>query len=320
MRVLLSRSCVNTRVLPHKKEKIWMSTKVMTILLSLGVVVSYNQNVTAQAPAVEVWKLGWRVIASSMEENYELTELQFDSLLNITNEIDRKYLVTGLEAKYKLGKIEEITKILNTQDENVLQQICTEQFLVKMEPCTGLSIDEVGNKELQIELIKMFIDDQAARGNLMQNIIAKYNIDSTKITQGGGVVVDERNRNRLKEIFKEYGFPTRKLVGKDAMHGIFLMIQHSDRDIEWQRLQLSNIEKAVKNGDMDGQSYAYLYDRIKINNGEKQLYGTQFSKVDPINKTVELAPTEDMENLDRRRMEIGMMPIEMYKEFMLKNL
>jgi hypothetical protein len=39
-----------------------------------------------------------------------------------------------------------------------------------------------------------------------------------------------------------------------------------------------------------------------------------------VNKVVELAETEDLENLDRRRMEVGMMPIEMYKEFMLKNL
>jgi hypothetical protein len=104
------------------------------------------------------------------------------------------------------------------------------------------------------------------------------------------------------------------------MQGVFLMIQHSDGDKEWQKAQLINIEKAVKKGDMDGQSYAYLYDRIKINSGEKQLYGTQFSNVDPINKTVELAETEDMENLDKRRMEMGMMPIKMYKEFMLKNL
>ncbi|MFT6416991.1 MAG: hypothetical protein ACJARZ_002343 [Dokdonia sp.] len=68
---------------------------------------------------------------------------------------------------------------------------------------------------------------------------------------------------------------------------------------------------------MDGQSYAYLSDRIRINNGDKQRYGTQFPKVDLIHKKVELADTE---HLDRHRREIGMMPIGMYKKFMLKNL
>ena len=35
---------------------------------------------------------------------------------------------------------------------------------------------------------------------------------------------------------------------------------------------------------------------------------------------VELAETEDLENLDKRRMEVGIMPIDMYKRFMLKAL
>ncbi|CAN5628348.1 hypothetical protein BH23BAC1_BH23BAC1_31010 [soil metagenome] len=100
----------------------------------------------------------------------------------------------------------------------------------------------------------------------------------------------------------------------------FLIIQHSDNDKDWQKLQLKNIEQAVKNGDMDGQNYAYLYDRIKINNGEKQRYGTQFSNVNPDDKIVELADTEDIKNMDFRRMEIGLMPIEMYKKFMLNNI
>ncbi len=299
-----------------------MKNKVLTLLiiLGLGILTSCNQNANSQKSDVEVWKLGWRMIESSMEENYELANLQFDSLWNISKEIDRKYLVTGLEAKNKLGKVEEIIQILNAQNEYMLQEVCTKKFLANMEPCNGESIEEVENKELQIELIKMYVDDQATRGSLMQDIITKYNIDSTEITQDDGVVVDGRNRNRLKEIFEKYGFPTKELVGNDAMQGIFLMIQHSDGDKEWQKSQLTNIEKAVKKGDMDGQSYAYLYDRIKINSGKKQLYGTQFAKVDPINKTIELAPTEDLENLDIRRMKIGMMPIEMYKEFMLKNL
>jgi hypothetical protein len=71
------------------------------------------------------------------------------------------------------------------------------------------------------------------------------------------------------------------------------------------------------NGDFKAQSYAYLYDRIKIGSGEKQLYGTQLANIDMVSKTVELAATADMENLDKRRMEMGLMPINMYKEMML---
>ena len=296
--------------------------KQLLTLITFGLIsfISCKHKEKQQITDVEIWKLGWRMIASSMEENYELASLQFDSLRNSTEIIDIKYLVTGLEVKSKLGNLDEVTEILNSQDEKMLQEICSKGFLSSYEICKKHSIEKVENNELQKELIKMYVNDQAARGNLIDEIILKFHIDSAEITQAGPVIVDERNRNRLKEIFAQYGFPTIKLVGKDAMQGIFLMIQHSDSDKEWQKSQLTNIENAVKEGDMDGQSYAYLYDRIKINSGEKQLYGTQFANVDPNSKTVELAETEDLENLDKRRMEIGMMPIEMYKEFILKNL
>ena len=271
----------------------------------------------------EQWKLGWRMIASSWNKDNQLAEKQFDSLLVLNDNIDSKFLITGLRVLNELGKREKIIAILRDQDANELQEICTSDLFKELEDvevCENIEPEEVKNTNLQMELIRMYVDDQAARGSLMEDLIEKYHLNKDEITNEDGVTIDLRNRNRLKEIFQEYGFPTKEMVGKDAMHGVFLMIQHSDGDKEWQKSQLPNIENAVERGDMDGQSYAYLYDRIRINSGEKQLYGTQFSNVDPINKTVTLAETEDIDSLDHRRMDVGMMPIDMYKEFMLKNL
>lgn len=289
-------------------------------ILGLSIVSSCKQSPNYQMGEIEIWKLGWRMMGSSMDENPEIANQQFDSLLKFSKKMDLKFLITGLDIKSKLGKNDEIVKILNGQSQEILNQICQRQFITDLEPCLHISKEQVENKTLQIEVIKMYVDDQATRGNLMNNIISKYSLDTKQITNEGVVTVDAKNRNRLKEIFNEFGFPNRKLIGKDAMYGIFLIIQHSDGDKEWQKSQLKNIKTAVKNGDMDGQSYAYLFDRIRFNNGEKQLYGTQFSNVDPINKIVELAATEDLKNLDKRRREIGLMPIAMYKKFTLKNL
>lgn len=292
----------------------------LILIIGLSIISSCKEETNSQITDEKIWKLGWRMIESSMDENFVIGELQFDSLLNISDKIDRKFLITGLEIKSKLNKNEEVGKILGNQNEEILREVCKKGFLSSMKSCSGLSGEKVKNEPLKMELIKMYIDDQAARGNIMNDIIEKYGIDADEVTKDGGIIVDERNRNRLKEIFKENGFPNKKQVGKDAMQGIFFMIQHSGDDKDWQKSQLKNIELAVKNGDMNGQSYAYLYDRIKINGGEKQLYGTQFANVDPVKKTVELADTEDLVNLDKRRREVGMMPIEMYKRFMLRNL
>jgi hypothetical protein len=294
------------------------------LLICIGFTVTFCSRQESTVSTIESWQLGWRLIQSSWNDDLVLAEQQFDSLLNSDETVDYKFLITGLGVLHDLGKEQKLIAILNKQNDEILSELC-ESDLISSNPsyndfCTDLENSKIQYPDLQNEIIKMYIDDQAVRGNIMNDIIERYNLHGYEITDSDGVAVDSKNRERLKQIFEEYGFPTRAMVGKDAMHGMFIMIQHSDGDKEWQKSQLSNIEKAVKAGDMDGQSYAYLYDRIKINNGEKQLYGTQFSNVDPVDKTVTLAETEDIDNLDFRRMEVGMMPIEMYKRLMLDNI
>jgi hypothetical protein len=306
----------------NKLKLLFVLVAISTLIISCS---RTSNTETTTSPEMEKWRLGWRLIGSSWDKNYQLGEQQFDSLLKMTGFIETEFLLTGLEILSELGKSEKIINILSKQDQVLLEEICSKELFTKklkdIQLCKSIAkAENVGNKALQIELIKMYINDQTVRGNVLREILSEYKLDEYELTKLDAVSIDKMNRDRLKEIIQEFGFPTRQLVGKDAMHAIFLIIQHADEDQEWQKEQLINIEQAVKRGDVDGQSYAYLYDRIKVNGGEKQLYGTQFKNIDPINKMVELADTEDLENLDNRRMEIGMMPIKMYEEFMLRNL
>jgi hypothetical protein len=302
---------------------------LVTSFVIIALIVSCSTNSAIEGSDtsdIEKWKLGWRLVSSSWDKNYKLAEHQFDSLLKTDGPIEAKFFVTGFEVLSELGKREKIETILRQQDQQTLDELCTKQLFVTkltdIEICKSRAKEEeVGNRLLQIELITMYVKDQAARGNLMNDIITKYKIEGFELPKElDGMAVDKMNRDRLKEIIAEFGFPTRQLVGKEAMDGVFLMIQHSDMDPQWQKEQLPNIERAVKQGDMDGQSYAYLYDRIQINSGKKQLYGTQFKFIDPATKKIEFSETEDIENLDRRRMDVGMMPMKMYERFVLSNL
>jgi len=303
-----------------KLKLLFTSLVIYTSIVSCSWI---NKTEAKTSSEIEKWKLGWRLISSSWDKNYQLGEQQFDSLLKMDGFIETKFLLTGLEILSELGNNEKIISVLSKQDKRTLDEICSNELFTKklkdIRICESIAMDEnVENKPLQIELIKLYINDQSVRGNVLSEIISRYKLEEYELTKLDQVSIDGMNRSRLKEIIVEHGFPTTELVGKDAMHGVFLIIQHSDGDKEWQKEQLRNIERAVKRGDMDGQNYAYLYDRIKIAGGEKQLYGTQFKKVDPINMKVELADTEDMENLDKRRMEVGMMPMHMYEQFMLR--
>jgi len=234
--------------------------------------------------------------SKDFSEDLKTAELQFDSLLNTGATIDKRFIKQGIEVKAKLGK--DTTKI-------------AQQFarLLKDDEAEEL----IENKALQMELIKLFIQDQAVRGNLQKDLVEKYKIDINQLILEDISYADEYNRDQLKEMIKAYGFPTKKLVGKDALQGAFFIIQHADGDRNWQASQLKNIEKTVQNGDLGAQKYALLYDRIKVGKKEKQLYGTQFKLVDRANNTYDLQPVEDIKNLNKRRMEMDMMPIEMYK-------
>lgn len=293
---------------------------VLFLLFAFAFICCQN-NSTDSITDEGAWLLGWRMIENSWDENYDIAELQFDSLLNSGHDVDLKFLKVGLETKSSLNKHTEVARILNDQSVESKRELCMSDLLRDQSACMGIPKETPKNKALQIELIKMYINDQYSRSNLMNDLLAKYELSKNEvITDSFAINTDKINRTKLKEIINEYGFPTRQLIGKDAMEGVFMIIQHADEDKEWQRSQLENIKNAVKNGDVDGQSYAYLYDRIKVNYGEKQLYGTQFARVDLKNKIAELADCEDLHNLDNRRREVGMMPIEVYKKIMLKNM
>lgn len=302
-------------------------TIVLFSILILALICSCTPQHQSEHPDEQTWQLGWRMIENTLDKNYTLAELQFDSLLTQVKPIEEVFLINGLKLKITLGKNTEVLKIIKSQPPAIRVKLCEQDFAKDLSICANQPTEKVKNEALQREIIKLYIVDQAIRRkNIKHDLIAKYQIDTTGLktkydySNPDETNVDEINRNRLKEIIKAFGFPTRQLVGKDAMRGIFYIIQHADGDTAWQKSQLPNIALAAENGDLSQKNYAYLYDRIQVNQGLPQRYGTQFAKVDPVNKIIELRPMEDLDNLDNRRRAIGLTPIEVYKRGVWRGL
>jgi len=270
------------------------------------------------------WKLGWRMIENAWDKKNELADMQFDSLLNLDKPINDRFLIEGLKIKLQVSKEKEALNILYNQPNNLKVKVCGQVSIKDLQPCKDLSKEKILNKALQLKILTLFVQDQAIRGNILQDIISKYQIDTVGIktvqdwSNPDEVGVDDLVRTQLKEIFEEYGPLTSKLIGKDAMRGVFYIIQHADGDLEWQESQLAYIASGVNSGEFTKINYAYLYDRIHVNSGKPQRYGSQFAKVDFKNGVVELRVTEDFESIDQRRREMEMMPIEMYKRSVLR--
>ncbi|NRF39329.1 DUF6624 domain-containing protein [Pedobacter foliorum] len=122
-----------------------------------------------------------------------------------------------------------------------------------------------------------------------------------------------RNTEVLKQIFYKYGFPNYDKVGKEASKNFWLCVQHSDHDLKFQQQVLKKMKVEVKRKKADPSNYAWLTDRVNVNSGKSQIYGTQLDyKADgtPIPKKL-----KDPETVNDRRKEIGLEPIEDYLEF-----
>jgi len=114
--------------------------------------------------------------------------------------------------------------------------------------------------------------------------------------------VDRKHTSRMKELVAQIGWPSISKVGHEGSSAAWLLVQHADHDVEFQKQCLA-LMKLVHEGDIDRGDIAYLEDRIRVNCHERQLYGTQFNEVD--GKSV-LREIEDPERVDERRLQMGL--------------
>jgi hypothetical protein len=72
-----------------------------------------------------------------------------------------------------------------------------------------------------------------------------------------------------------------------------------------QEKYLSVIDKAAKEGKVKKANWATFQDQILVAKGQKQRYGTQF-KIDKEAKTRTIYAVEDLDNMNKRREEVGL--------------
>jgi hypothetical protein len=127
----------------------------------------------------------------------------------------------------------------------------------------------------------------------------------------GILAVDSRHLGRLKEIVDEHGWPGKSLVGEDGANAAWLLVQHATQDPDFMKRCRGLMEWAVKRGEASSTDYAYLVDRVRLQDGKGQLYGTQFIQ-DSKGRLV-LQPLKDPEEVDKRRRKMGLGPLAEYE-------
>ncbi len=164
--------------------------------------------------------------------------------------------------------------------------------------------------ELRDELLALFESDQSGRAPI-SDAIKQYGLDSAELQAIWDELIetDARNLARLKEIISEHGWPSASMVGPDGVKAAFMILQHADHETQVRYLPL--VRAAVEAGDLERRTFALLQDRVLVGEGKPQVFGTQLYQSDDTGK-LELYPIEDEANVDSRRREIGMDPLDEY--------
>jgi hypothetical protein len=163
---------------------------------------------------------------------------------------------------------------------------------------------------LTIVLDKILIDDQSERLK-MEQIRNSVGLDSNAM-QAQRIALqksDSINLATVVKILDKYGWLGSDIVGKRGAKAIFLIIQHANLAI--QEKYLPEMQAAVKNGKASKTSLALLEDRVAVLEGRKQTFGSQLV-IDTDTKLAYILPLEDPENVDLRRLSVGLQPMKLY--------
>jgi len=171
---------------------------------------------------------------------------------------------------------------------------------------------------LRKKILIMFKEDQKWRiesDKLMNGKTSPY--DEKTIERNMGIA-DSLNMIAAKGITKKYGFPGYSLVGEDGSDAFWAIIQHCDDDVTFQQKALALMSKEVKRHNARGENFALLQDRVLINTGHKQIYGTQV-RLDPKTHQARPFPIQDSLNVDSRRRAVGLSPLNDYLKLFEKH-
>lgn len=191
------------------------------------------------------------------------------------------------------------------------------------------STEEIMLPEVRSDLIQRERLDQQARNELIEFLkttgfmqLPKPVTDTILLARMKEVsdklaTVDGDNLRFLKMTVEKHGWLSKTLVGTDGAKAAWLMLQHSDKDREFQK-QCLDMMKKLPQGEVDPKDIAYLTDRVLVGEGKEQIFGTQLRT--NAKGELELAPLFEPANVDERRQRMGLGPLQEYLEMVKKQL
>jgi hypothetical protein len=117
-----------------------------------------------------------------------------------------------------------------------------------------------------------------------------------------------RNAARLRALISEHGWPVEDIAGKDGSEAAWFIAQHAVGEPEFQRMALSLLQAATAGGKIPAWHVAYLEDRVAMQEGRPQRFGTQWID-DPRDGFIRPWKLAEPENANALRASVGLDPL-----------
>jgi hypothetical protein len=158
------------------------------------------------------------------------------------------------------------------------------------------------DETLRHELLAMRAEDARVRQELL---------DAGEL--GGSYVprmeaVHVKNAARLREIIAVHGWPAADLAGDDGAEAAWLIAQHAIGEPYFQRQAVNLLGECASQGRVPAWQTAYLEDRIAMQEGRPQRYGTQWLD-DPYDGLVRPWKLVDPNRVNDFRAQVGLGPL-----------
>lgn len=121
----------------------------------------------------------------------------------------------------------------------------------------------------------------------------------------------EKNNVPLCSILRQYGWPSKSMVGKEGVDATIFMTNGLSAQLRVDLLPV--IIAATKQGDVSRPDFAGYVDRLRVDAGLKQIFGTQATIIDGF---LVLFPIEAEEHVDSRRKQYDLAPMALYIRFL----
>ncbi len=162
------------------------------------------------------------------------------------------------------------------------------------------------NEVYAAKIITLKKKDQALRKEYGEALKTETVTDSVKNAISK---MDMVHNALLENLVRKYGYPNASEVGMEATHAFWILAMHQDKNPTFQEGVLTWMREAVKRKDALTRDLAYLEDRVSVNRGECQLYGTQVDYDDSSKKYFSF-PICDLKKMKKLRKKMKLMTLD----------